>query len=36
MLKKQDKNIMKTEELIGPKGAMGHLQDLLCFIFLDP
>jgi hypothetical protein len=35
MLKKQDKNRMQTEELIGPGGAMGHSQayGVICYLY---
>jgi hypothetical protein len=35
MLKKQDKNRMQTEELIGPDGAMGHPQAYGFIHYLD-
>jgi hypothetical protein len=35
MLKKQDKNSMQTEELIGPGGAIGHPQDYGVIHYLD-
>jgi alpha-D-ribose 1-methylphosphonate 5-triphosphate synthase subunit PhnI len=35
MLKKQDKNSMQTEDLIGPGGCMGHPKDYSVIHFLD-
>jgi hypothetical protein len=35
MLKKQDKNRMQTEELIGPEGAMGRPRDYGVIHYLD-
>jgi hypothetical protein len=35
MLKKQDKNMMQIEELIGPEGAMGHHQAYGIIRYLD-
>jgi hypothetical protein len=35
MLKKQDKNRMQTEELIGPEGAMGQHQAYGVIHYLD-
>jgi hypothetical protein len=35
MLKKQDKNIMQIEELIGPEGAVGNTQDYGIIHYLD-
>jgi hypothetical protein len=35
MLKKQEKNSMQTEELIGPGGAMGHPQSYGAIHYLD-
>jgi hypothetical protein len=35
MLKKQDKNSMQTEELIGPGGTMGHPQAYDVIHYLD-